>query len=102
MTHERTRPSTARGKIIIHLQQTVLREDRLHGSLRFFWLVAQPVFEHVHAVTVMRVWVLISETFSALSMAVYPPSGINEILPRVIVFSNDHSFLLSFLLSRQC
>src|SRR5258708_22159447 len=27
MTHERTRPSTARGKIIIHLQQTVLRED---------------------------------------------------------------------------
>lgn len=34
------------------------------------------------------------EAFPALSTAVYPLIGINETLPRVILLSNDHFFLL--------
>lgn len=60
-----------------------------------FWLVARPVFEQVQAITVMRVWVCEAFPAPPVSTAVYPPSGINETLPRVMLFSNDHfSFFL--------
>jgi hypothetical protein len=94
----RTRPSTARVKG--HHSFSANR-SAVGSSPRFaplFWPVAQPVFEQVQAVTVMRVWaerVLILKLSQRLSTAVYSPSGINDTLPRVIHFSNDHFVLLS-------
>lgn len=78
----RMRPSTARGKIISFILGKPFY-CRIVPAVRSVILAGcPPVFEQVQAVTVMRVWV--SEAFPALSTAVYPSTGINDILPRVI------------------
>jgi hypothetical protein len=95
----RTRPSTARGKIIIiHSRQTVLAVGSSPRFAPLFWLVFPNLFSNkCKAVTVMRVSLLGSEAIPipSASTGVYPPSGYKRVPAQgCVVFKWDLFFPL--------